>query len=371
MKQPRAKGKDHQRPVTRQVQQRCCRLAGMRHWLAAMCPFGIDFVTADAAERKQCRNAKCNRHQEDRAIRDQVPGRSHARRGKTRTDGGKACVAAKPFTDGKMTDQTKADGGYARSEHATGGGVQYSRGNDDAEDRPCCVGKCAHADGDDRPRGHEALGPRRVDQRAARHLPRERNQPADGQDETDINLCPFLRRQIDGNKWTEAGLYIGEAENEPVQPAQALARGMRQPFPALQWRCCTRHAVRFGPATIEPVLVRARRHYLSDPRDIALVVGCASGACKITSGDPRLYSGANLTWSRVRSSVIVSDFRESGKCNALQSTATLRLPTPRNPPKSMTTPRTCPLRSTRMSMTRPMSSSALLRTFFPMIPSTS
>ena len=50
-----------------------------------------------------------------------------------------------------------------------------------------------------------------------------------------------------------------------------------------------------GPITIEPAFWRARCYCLSDPGDIALVVGCASGARKMTTGTPGLYSGATLT----------------------------------------------------------------------------
>jgi hypothetical protein len=36
-----------------------------------------------------------------------------------------------------------------------------------------------------------------------------------------------LRRQINRNEWTESGLHIRQKENEPVETAQALARGSR------------------------------------------------------------------------------------------------------------------------------------------------
>jgi hypothetical protein len=49
-----------------------------------------------------------------------------------------------------------------------------------------------------------------------------------------------------------------------------------------------------------------------------------------------------------------------GKRNALQSTAIVRAPTPRNPPKSMTAARTSPVRFTITSTMRPMSSLAAL-----------
>src|SRR3974377_1660236 len=125
--------------------------------------------------------------------------------------------------------------------------------------------------------GYEALGAGCIDQCAPRHLPGERNEAADRHDETDVGLRPFLRGQIDGNKWTEPGLYVSEAEDEPIEPAQTAGRWMRRPFRALHWRCCTRHCSALGPVTIEPAFGRARCYCLSDAGDIALVVGCASG----------------------------------------------------------------------------------------------
>jgi hypothetical protein len=39
-------------------------------------------------------------------------------------------------------------------------------------------------------------------------------------------LRPFLRRQIDGDERTEAGLDVGEEEDEPVEAMLALRRGV-------------------------------------------------------------------------------------------------------------------------------------------------
>jgi hypothetical protein len=55
----------------------------------------------------------------------------------------------------------------------------------------------------------------------------------------------------------------------------------------------------------------------------------------------------------------------SGKCSTCQSTAILRVPTPRNPPKSITAACTTPPRSTMTSTTRPRSSPLELRTGLP------
>src|SRR5215472_4790642 len=95
-------------------------------------------------------------------------------------------------------------------------------------------------------------------------------------------------------------------------------------------------------------------------------------APRTTMGLPSWYSGAALTWSRVRSSEILAfGWPGGGKCRALQSTAILRLPTPRKPPKSITAARTRPLWSTTTSTIRPIFSSAAPSTCRPRMPSTS
>jgi len=69
--------------------------------------------------------------------------------------------------------------------------------------------------------------------------------------------------------------------------------------------------------------------------------------------------------------VIVPGLPAGAKFKARQSTAILRVPMPRKPPKSMIAARTCPSRLTMMSTIRPMSSSALLRTLLPRMVDTS
>src|SRR5262249_30931394 len=90
-----------------------------------------------------------------------------------------------------------------------------------------------------------------------------------------------------------------------------------------------------------------------------------------TTGSPGRYSGASLTWSRVRFRTTWSTAPLGGKLRAPQSTAIFRLPTPRNPPKSMTAARTWPSRLTITSIILPMSSPAVERTLLPRMPSTS
>jgi hypothetical protein len=72
----------------------------------------------------------------------------------------------------------------------------------------------------------------------------------------------------------------------------------------------------------------------------------ALAAPTTTNGSPRLYSGASRTWLRVSSSVIAPGLLTGSKLSAFQSTAILRVPMPRNPPKSIMAAWTWPSRPT-------------------------
>jgi len=134
-------------------------------------------------------------------------------------------LPSEPLPDRKRPDQAEADRGNRRTEHATGGGVQRRRRHDDRKDRPGRIGKRAHADRRDRKAGHQPLGTGGIDDRAAGHLPEQPDHAADRQHQADLDLSPFLRRQVDRDERTESGLHICEEENEPVETALALARG--------------------------------------------------------------------------------------------------------------------------------------------------
>lgn len=71
-----------------------------------------------------------------------------------------------------------------------------------------------------------------IDEDAAGNLSEQADYAADGENETDIGLRPFLAGQIDGDEGTEAGLNVGDAKDEPVQAAQAFPRWSR----SRRWR---------------------------------------------------------------------------------------------------------------------------------------
>src|SRR5262249_61764169 len=82
----------------------------------------------------------------------------------------------------------------------------------------------AGADCEERNAGDQSRGAYRIDQHAGRQLAGQGDKPAGGEDETDVDLCPGMRREVDRHKRTETGLNVGEEEAEPVKAAVAAAR---------------------------------------------------------------------------------------------------------------------------------------------------
>src|SRR5262249_2084614 len=155
--------------------------------------------------------------------------------------------------------------------------------------------------------------------------------------ETDVDLRPSLRREIDGDEWPKSRLHVGNAEREPIEPAPAAARGRDR------WlrgqRPLRGGFVVFDPVSLGGTGIAGRRCAGQEYRPVAAtplagMVRPPPGAPPTTPGPPRLYSGASRTWLRVRSSVIdPGGFPAGAKFSARQSTAILRVPMPRTPPK--------------------------------------
>jgi hypothetical protein len=101
--------------------------------------------------------------------------------------------------------------------------MQSTSDNDHREDRPQCDGKRAHAHCHDCDAGGKACRADCVDQRPAGHLTGQRHQATCGQDQADVDLRPGMRRQVDRDERTKAGLNVGKKEAEPVESARARA----------------------------------------------------------------------------------------------------------------------------------------------------
>ena len=77
----------------------------------------------------------------------------------------------------------------------------------------------ADADADNGQRSRAQLRAHPVDQPTAGHLAQQARDAADGEHQADVDLGPFLGRQIDREEGAEAGLDVGNEEGEPVEPA--------------------------------------------------------------------------------------------------------------------------------------------------------
>jgi hypothetical protein len=73
-------------------------------------------------------------------------------------------------------------------------------------------------DADNGERGDTQLRAHLVDQPAAGHLTEQAREATDGEHQANVDLRPFLGRQIDGQEGAEAGLDVGNEEGEPVEP---------------------------------------------------------------------------------------------------------------------------------------------------------
>jgi hypothetical protein len=56
----------------------------------------------------------------------------------------------------------------------------------------------------------------------------ECDQPAHGENESDVGLRPRGSREVNRHERTEAGLYIGDKEDEPVERSTAGFRRLRR-----------------------------------------------------------------------------------------------------------------------------------------------
>ena len=134
------------------------------------------------------------------------------------------------------------------------------RRQDHREDRRRRIGERTDRDRDDGETCDQPFRSRGIDERAAGHLPDQRDETADGENEADIDLRPFLGGQIDRDERAETGLHIGDEEHEPVEPAQAALRRAAGRF--LQRR-------RLGEVPLRRVVPRfvARRRIVVRGRD--------------------------------------------------------------------------------------------------------
>ena len=142
------------------------------------------------SEREQGRDDQRGRHQEHRLVRHEMSGEPHGAGREDATDGGEAGVAPDPFAQRVMADEPQADRRNRRTEHAARHRVQHARGETTRKTGHSASDERADPDRGHRQRRNPPHRAHRVDQRTARHLPGQRDQAADGEDEADIGLGP-------------------------------------------------------------------------------------------------------------------------------------------------------------------------------------
>ena len=156
----------------------------------------------------------------------EIAARAHRGCRKRVADGGEAGVAPKPVADGPVPDKAEADRGNCRAEHAACGRMSDGGAKHDRKNRIDGIGERAQADHGDGNAGDQPFGLGCIHQRSARHLRDQRDESGRGENKTDVDLRPFLRRQINRDERPETRLHVGDEEDEPIEPAQG-ARGGR------------------------------------------------------------------------------------------------------------------------------------------------
>ena len=259
---------------------------------------------------KQGRDRQQDGDEEHRAARQEIAGRAHHGGRNAIAERGKARVAPEPLADrgGPTSPRLIAAIAGPSTQLAAACSVAAAITTErsaSARRRARCTPMVGDRKARDQP-----LGAGGIDERAARHLADQRDDAADRQHQADLDLRPFLRRQIDRDERPEAGLHVGEKEDEPVEAAQALARGMpaRRAGCAAPATACALDAAaaraRIGSAARSE---RGRANRLLLRASLTNCSGCRlPDAPSTTIGLSSLYSGAAFTCSRVSSSVMLS-----------------------------------------------------------------
>ena len=187
----------------------------------------VDFALPDARQREQGRDRKAEGDQEHRSTGDEITGGAHHGRGDAIAERGKPRVAPEPLADRKRPDQAEADRGDRGTQHAACGGMQGRGDRHHRKNRQGCVSERGTADGRDREPRDQPFRAGCIDDGATRHLSDQADHAADREHQADLRLGPFFRGEVDRDERAEAGLHVGEKEDEPVEAAQALLRRMR------------------------------------------------------------------------------------------------------------------------------------------------
>ena len=241
----------------------------------------------------------------------------------------------------------------AGPEHAACAGMQDRGRQHHRENRQRRIGERADADRRRRATPATSRSERAASTSAPPGIwPDQRDEARGREHQADVDLRPFLRGEIDRDERPEAGLHVGDEEDEPVEPAQAArATDARRLARAGSRR-------RQRERGLRPAAPPQRRRDRSLDRGV-MVPGQDTSPASLTLFRQRLElaeraehdDGLPSLIFRRGLHLVAREFERDpasrlpacGKCSAFQSTAILRLPTPRKPPKSMIAARTWPL----------------------------
>jgi hypothetical protein len=176
-------------------------------------------------QRRERGNYQQRGKNENALIGVELARRTHCQSRDAGADRREADIASKPLAKRGMTHKVQAQCGDGRSEQAARRGMQNASSEHDKKNGPAGDRDGAGADREESDQDHEPRGASGVDKGAGRDLTGQGYKTADRKNQTDIALVPGLRRQIDGDERTEAGLNVGQEEGEPIKPAHAAARG--------------------------------------------------------------------------------------------------------------------------------------------------
>ena len=239
--------------------------------------------------------------------------------------------------------------------------MKHAGSQDHRKDRPGRESKRAGADGHQCDRRDSAQRARGIHHCAERNLADQPDETAHREHEADVDLRPLLAGQEDGDErpeavWsgyrrrrTRASRGRGDSARKPPRhtggPTGTCLGCMTPRFMASAQAAPSRWPAGVPGGDMAPEAAKEGPHRgwgraTHDDDGFAFLV------------DRR----ALRSCSRGRSAIRSSRGPLSGKCSTCQSTAILRVPTPRNPPKSMIAACTTPPRSTMTSTTRPRSS---------------
>jgi hypothetical protein len=251
LEQQDATGKNQQAAVAQHAPQ-----AGSRGSFARVLGT-LDIAHANAGKRQDRWRSKYGGQEEHGLTGDKRSACTHGGRGDAVAYRGEARIAAEPRAERSMANQTEADRGNDRPQHAAGRRVQDTRSHHNGEIRPDRERKRAQTNRRHRQPGNQPRRADGIDQRTAGHLAGQGDQAARGQDQADIELRPLMRGQIDRDERTKAGLNVRKEEREPVKTARTRLRRRTRGCGRRLLPCHRRRNTDVG-AAVEPTAVKLK-----------------------------------------------------------------------------------------------------------------